>query len=231
MTKRNNNRFGLRFEDMSEQDRAYYSAFFQDPAPAEGEPGYTVPAHRAVAARVRMYFGLSFTLFVVGLLCTLVPLFTGHLLLAGAGLLVVLVGLFLLIAVRRRRFASLRVPGQAPVAKNKKAKWFWFPHSLVLLGVASAIIAIAVVPYLFAPEDENLMRSHVAMWTEITLLLWLMAALFYGIFALAVYTPEDHDESIIRPTDYAERQLEKDLSRGIKRGDDDFYDSSWISGR
>lgn len=230
-TPAENGKFGLRYSNMSEEELEYYREFWQEPERQEGEPDYQIPQHTAVNARVRMATGLSFTLLLLGVLGSLIAFSFDNLLASVACGAVVAGALGLLIAVRRRLFASLRIPGQHPVQKNKKAKLFWIPHTLVMLGVIAGIISFTIIPEIYADAEPNLRRSYVLLWNEISMLGLLMGAVFYGVFALAVYTPEDPDDSIIRPTDYAEKQHEKDIARGRRRDDDDFYDSSWISGK
>ncbi len=219
-------KYGLRFADMTAQELEYYRQFWQPDRQRQEQAKQQEAARQRqeVKARIRMANGLSFTLAAVGLLCTLIPLLAGHLWLAALGAALTLLGIGLLIAIRRRFFASLRLAGQEPTPKNGKAKWFILPHLCVLAGLVTAVVAIVFVPQIFGSEPAQLIRSHAAMWSEITLLLWLLAALLYGLVALAAYTPEDSDESLIRPSGFEQlypRQTD----------DDDFYDSSWISGR
>lgn len=227
----NSHKFGLRYEDMSESELEYYREFWQEPAPQAGNAGYQLSAYETVKARVRMATGLSFTLMLFGILLTVVALIAESLIFTVLCGLIVVLALGLLVAVRRRLFKSLRVPGQAPIQKNKKAKLFWIPHLLVVAGVIAGVISYLVIPEIFAGAEPNLLRSHILMWNEISLLFLLGAALFYGLLILAIYTPEDTDDSIIRPTDYAERQMEKDIAKGRGKDDQDFYDSDWIRGR
>lgn len=222
--------FGLRFEDMSEEELEHYRQFWQEPEPQAGEPGYRLPEQDAVRARTRMATGLSFTLLLFGVLLALICMIAGNELLALTCGVVVLAGLGLLIAVRRRLFPSLRVHGQGPLRKNKKAKWFWLPHSLVIAGILCAIASFTIIPELDAGKDPIVLRTHVLMLNEITMLCLLTAALLYGLLSLAIYTPEDNEDSLVRPTDYAQQQLQRDIDRN-KRRDDDFYDSSWITGK
>lgn len=221
--------FGLRYEDMNEEEREYYREFWQEPKPRAGEVGYRLPEQDAVRARSRMATGLSFILLMLGILLTLISTVAGHTVLAILCSLIVVAGLGLLVAVRRRLFKSLRVKGQGPLTKNKKAKWLWLPHGIALTGVACAVVSLAVIPQVFAEAEPIVLRTHILIWNELTMLCLLVAALFYGLISLAIYTPEDYDESIVRPTDFAEQQIERDINRSKNK--DDFYDSSWITGK
>lgn len=218
-------KYGLRFEDMSAEELEYYREFWQEPAP---DPQFVVTESSSAEARVRMLTGLSFTVLLLGLLAAGAALLAGAIWWALPGLVVAGVGLVVLLLARRRYFRWLRPDGAAPLPRPK-SRWFWVGHVLVAVGLLAAVAGSTLVPEMYAGVDENLRRNYVLVWQESGMFLALLGALAYGIVALSAYSKEDLDESIIRPTDYAEKQLEKDLARGRK--DDDFYDSSWLSGR
>lgn len=226
-------RFGRRFEDLSEDERAYYREFFQDPEPpvnAPADPG--VDAATVVAARARMATGLSFTLILVSLLLTLMMVIMQVYAAAVLCAIPAALGAGMVYAARRRLFAFFRLPGQDPLPKNKKARWFIVPHLFAATGTACTLASFLLVPRIYSHLDPLYIRSYVIMWAELGLFFLLLAALFYGVFALAVYTPHDDDERLVRPTDYAEKLAEKDIARAQKnRQDGDYYDSSWITGK
>lgn len=158
-------KYGLRFDEMSAEEREYYREFWQEPEPEPKPEPFVSP-------------------------------------------------------LRLRR----------PKVRPRRARWFWVGHALVVAGIICGVITIAVIPEKYGGGDPVVLQNYITMWSEITMLLLLAAAILYVLVAMSVYTPEDDDDSVIRPTDYADRQLEKDLARGRRRDDDDdFYDSSWIS--
>lgn len=218
-------RFGLRYEDMSEEELEYYREFWQEPAP---DPQFLITDHSSAQARVRMLTGLSFTLLLVGLLASSPALTTGVLWWGLPGLVLTALALLLLVLVRRRYFAWLRPDGEAPLPRAK-SRWFWLAHSLFLAGLLAAVWGSVGVPALNAELDDNLRRNYVMLWQESGMFLILLSALAYGLVALSAYSTEDTDESIIRPTDFAEKLEEKDRARG--RRPDSFYDSDWLSGK
>ena len=218
-------KYGLRYEDMTEEELEYYREFWQEPAP---DPQFVVTSHSSATARVRMLTGLSFTVLLLGLLAALTPLILGHLWWALPGLAVAVLALVVLLLTRRRYFRWLRPDGEAPLPRPT-SRWLWLPHLMTLVGVLAAVAGSTVVPEIYADAEDTLRRNYVLLWQESGMFLVLLGALAYGLITLSLYTAEDLDESIIRPTDYAEKQREKDRTRG--RRDDDFYDSNWLSGR
>lgn len=218
-------KYGLRYEDLSDEDREFFRPFWQEPEP---HPNFVVHDENLVRARVRMATGLSFTLVLVGILLTLALAASQLPLLAGASVVIAGLGLFGLVAVRRRLFAWLRVPGSPPPTRNKKARWFWLPHTIVIISVLCMVASFAVVPQFVTHLDELHQRAWSIFFAELGFFGLLVAALMYGLIALAAYSKHDDDERIMRPTDYAEQMLEKDLR---KRSGDDFYDSDWITGK
>lgn len=218
-------KFGLRFEDLTDEDREYFKPFWEEPAP---HPNFVVEEQGTVDARVRMSTGLSFTLFTLSLLITVMLAASGYFFAAGVAAILVGASIFLLVAVRRRLFASLRLPGAPTPAKNKKARWFWLPHCLVAISVLSLVASFTVVPTIFAHPDPLIQRAWVIFFAEVGMFGLLVAALAYGLIALAAFSPHDDDERIMRPTDFAEQLLERDLR---KSEGDDFYDSDWITGK
>ncbi|MBM7052057.1 hypothetical protein [Rothia sp. ZJ1223] len=218
-------KYGLRFEELSAEDREFFRPFWEEPAP---HPNFVVEEQRLVNARVRMATGLSFTLLMVSALVTALLALSGFFFTAGATAIAVGISLFLIIAVRRRLFKSLRLPGAPPPAKNAKARWFWLPHLLVIASVFSLITSFALVPTVFADPNPLVTRAWGIFFAELGMFGLLIAALAYGLIALAAFSPHDDDERIMRPTDFAEQLLERDLR---KSEGDDFYDSDWITGK
>lgn len=219
------NKYGLRFEDLSPEDREFFRPFWEEPAP---HPNFVVGEKRMVGARVRMATGLSFTLLIASALVTVMLAISGFFLVAGATAILVGLSVFLLVAIRRRLFASLRLPGVPPPAKNKKARWFWLPHILVILSLVSLIASFSVIPSIFADPNPLVTRAWGILFAELGMFGLLVAALAYGLVALAAYSPHDDDERIMRPTDFAEQVLERDLR---KNEGDSLYDSDWIRGK
>lgn len=218
-------KYGLRFEDMTPEELDYYREFWQEPAP---DPQFVVTNHSSAAARVRMLTGLSFTGLLIGLLVAFTPLFLGHLWWSLPGLVLAVLALVVLLLTRRRYFRWLRPDGERPLPRPK-SRWLWLPHILTGVGLLTAVAGSTVVPEIYAEVEGTMRRNYILLWQESGMFLILIGALAYGLIALSLYTQDDTDERVIRPTNYAEKQREKDKARG--RRDDDFYDSDWLSGR
>ena len=216
-------RYGLRYQDMTPEELDYYREFWQEPAP---DPQFVVTSQSAASARVRMLTGISFSLLLLGLLLALVPLTLSYPQWSLPGLALAALALISLLLTRRRYFSWLRPDGQMPLPRSTSRR-LWLPHFLTAVGLLTAVAGSTAVPKIYAETEETLRRNYVLLWQESGMFLVLVGALTYGLVALSLYTAEDTDESILRPTDYAEKQRQKD--RGRKN--EDFYDSSWLSGR
>lgn len=216
-------KYGLRYEDMSAEELEYYREFWQPPAP---DPDYTTTEGTVYAARLRMLTGMLFILLLVCLFLAAVPWVLGQPLLSIPGAIATFVTLGCLILVRRRSFSWLRAPGQEPI-RSPHSRWFIFAHTLLVLGILATLVSFTVIPVIYAQVDPVLRRNYVILWNEIGFFGLLLAALAYGITALAAYSPADDSEEIIRPTDFEEKYPSR-------KDDDDFggfYDSDWLRGK
>ncbi|MFW0178594.1 hypothetical protein [Rothia sp. CCM 9418] len=226
-----NGKYGLRFDQMDEEELEYYREFWEIPQTPE-DTNTVVSEQRLINAKMRMVSGLSFTVILIGLLSTTLGFLSSYLVAIVAGIVIVIVGATILMMARRRYTRLLGTSYRTLHIHRRHKRWFRIAHVLAVLGVLCAIASMSIIPKIFEHEEIALTRSHVVLWNELSLLFLLVAALIYGINFLSVYTPVDDDESIIRPTDYAQQRLAQDLAKDKKRHDDeDFYDSSWISGR
>lgn len=114
-----------------------------------------------------------------------------------------------------------------------KNRWYWLPHSLTLLALALGLVSFLIIPGVYSDVSAELRRNYVIMWAELAMFFLLLAALLYGIFALAAWSDHDDidDDRLIRPTDYAERLWAQEIEQNRDKGPGDLYDSSWISGK
>lgn len=114
-----------------------------------------------------------------------------------------------------------------------KNRWYWLPHSFTAIAIILGLISFLVIPEAYSDVSAELRRNYVIMWAELAMFFLLLAALLYGIFALAAWSDHDDvdDDRLIRPTDYAEQLWEKEIEQNRGKGPGDFYDSSWISGK
>lgn len=167
-------RFGIRYEDLTEDERAYYRDF--------------LPGAEAGAA-------------------TQAPTATG---------------------------LETPSPKKALPRRGSTSRWMWVPHSLTALALIMAVASFLVVPAVYSDLSPELRRNYVIMWAELAFFFLLFAALLYGIFALARFTDhdDDDDDRLMRPTDYADQLLERDIDRVSRRlPPDELYDSTWITGK
>lgn len=119
-------------------------------------------------------------------------------------------------------------------AKKPRSRWFWLPHSLAITAVVMALASFTVVPAVYSDVSADLRRNYVVMWAELAFFFLVFAALLYGIFFLSRFTDHDDedDERLIRPTDYADQLLDRDIQRATRKPPGDgLYDSSWIIGK
>lgn len=121
-------------------------------------------------------------------------------------------------------------PQKPPRAKNR---WYWIPHSFTAIALILGVLSFLVIPDVYSDVSPELRRNYVIMWAELAMFFLLLAALLYGIFALAAWSDHDDidDDRLIRPTDYAEQFWEKEIEQNRGKDPGSFYDSSWISGK
>lgn len=126
--------------------------------------------------------------------------------------------------------------GQDPASRGPKRghRWLWLPHLLTLVAVCLAVASFTPLATVFGGGDPDLNRNYAMLYVEIAFFLLVFAAMLYGVFMLSRFTDHDDegDERLMRPTDYAERLLEQDVARARRKSaEDDYYDSSWITGK
>lgn len=130
----------------------------------------------------------------------------------------------------------VELPQVEPPRRSKprtKNRWYWAPHSFTVIAIILGFVSFLVIPEVYSDVSAELRRNYVILWAELAMFFLLLAALLYGIFALAAWSDHDDvdDDRLIRPTDYAEQIWEKEIEQNRGKGPGDFYDSSWISGK
>ena len=198
-------RYGLRFENMSAEELEYYRPFWEEKPDPDAVPPELID-HLKVRARRRLVNALSLIAVAVGVTLTLSGMLSSALYLSLPGALAFGAGIFGWVAVRRRLFAWLRLPGESALKRGERSRWWILPHVLAAAGTASILGCFSVVPMIYAHVDDTLRRNHIVMWGEIGTTLLIFAALIYGMMALGEYTQQDDDERVLRPTDYAQQK-------------------------
>ncbi|WP_129657222.1 MFS transporter [Rothia uropygialis] len=177
---------------------------------------------RATAYR-RMAGGLSFASCMLGILMIFGLVAASHPRWAFVGIAPLSVGIAGLVSVRWRLAPAFRdQEGRKPT--RYVSRWFWAPVIMVVLSAAFFVVSY-MVPRWMEGSDTVLVRNHVVMWSELGFLFLLLASLSAGLIALGLWSTPDHDDAILRETDYAERRRAKDSGQSR-----DLYDSDWIKG-
>jgi len=104
-------RYGLRFENMSTEELEYYRPFWEEKPDPDAVPPELID-HLKVRARRRLVNALSLIAVAVGVTLTLSGMLSGALYLSFPGAFAFGTGIFGWVAVRRRLFAWLRLPGK-----------------------------------------------------------------------------------------------------------------------
>ena len=126
-------RYGLRFENMSAEELEYYRPFWEEKPDPDAVPPELID-HLKVRARRRLVNALSLIAVAVGVTLTLSGMLSSALYLSFPGALAFGAGIFGWVAVRRRLFAWLRLPGESALKRGERSRWWILPHVLAAAG-------------------------------------------------------------------------------------------------
>ena len=144
-TSRGQGRYGLRFENMSAEELEYYRPFWEEKPDPDAVPPELID-HLKVRARRRLVNALSLIAVAVGVTLTLSGMLSGALYLSLPGAFAFGAGIFGWVAVRRRLFAWLRLPGESALKRGERSRWWILPHVLAAAGTASILGCFSVGP-------------------------------------------------------------------------------------
>lgn len=205
-------------------------------APSTGSPSAATPSaatprpaaspsaeSRAASSRAarRMGRGLSFTVVLLGLLVGLGLIAQGVWLGWVIGAVLTVAGVAGYALVQTRALPIFRDPTR-PVRRAWSKLWL-IPAALLLLGLGCIATAFVVPSWLGPSVPADLLDDYVLAFIVSGMTMIVGAGLGFGLVATSRLTRPDHDDSPLRPTDYAERLRDRD-----RRDGRNYYDSDWI---
>ena len=165
--------------------------------------------------------GLSFTVVLLGLLVGLGLIAQGVWLGWVIGAVLTVAGVAGYALVQTRALPVFRGPG-TPERRSWSKLWL-IPTALLVPGLACVGVAFVVPSWLGPSVPPELLDDYVLAFIVGGMTMVVGSGLGFGLVATARFTRPDHDDSPLRPTDYAQRLRERDRAEGPTH-----YDSDWI---